>query len=183
MKNLKNNRKKLLKLILIFIIILGVMFKIAQSKRTFYQEDLIFFKLFGIGSEQSKNKNKEENEYKIKVTKGENNYQEINLLQSIDRKTLVKEKIAPGTKGYFYVFLSSNNDIDYEIEILSKNRSPKNFRFEISEKEGSLEENKVKKVKIDWEWPYEINEEANLKDTKDGRNIETYIFEICTIGK
>ena len=30
---------------------------------------------------------------------------------------------------------------------------------------------------------YEINEEEDIQDTKDGKNIDEFDFEICTIGK
>ncbi len=208
MRDLRNNRKKIIILIIIFIIILCILFKISQSKNLNIQEDLIFFKLFGISNMEKVNiekgeerekieltkenriikniesiENKFENVYKIEVKEGKENYQDIDLFQTIDANTLVNEKIAPGTKGKFYVYLSSNSDIDYEMEIVGKNISPKNFKFEISNKEGSLEKNKVKKVEVNWEWPYEINEEENIQDTKDGKNIEKYNFEICTIGK
>ena len=200
MKNLRNNKKKILILILLFIIILCILLKIAQAKDLYSQEDLIFFKLFGTGNSQVQEKNKEitsnkilnskkENEsdknniYKVNVKKGENTYEKIDLLQTIDMKTLVNEKIAPGTKGSFYVYLTSNTNMDYEIKIVDKNKSPKNFKFEMNEKQGTIEKNKIKKVEVKWEWPYEIDDEENIQDTKDGENIEEYDFEICTIGR
>lgn len=193
MRNLKNSRKKILILILVFIIILCVLFKMLQSKNLNFQEDLIFFKLFGIGNiqesseEEIKNNNENENfknnVYEIGVKKRQNSYKKIDLLQSIDLKTLVNEKIAPGTKGSFDVYLISNEDINYEIEIVDKNKSPKNFKFEISEKIGKIKKDEMKKVQVNWEWPYEINEKENKQDTKDGENIEKYDFEICTIGR
>lgn len=203
MKDLRNNRKKIIILILIFTIILCILLKISQSNNLGIQEDLIFFKLFGIGNieeskvttkEESNNsikegkiikniKNRFENVYEIKVERGKTDYQDIDLFQTIDLKTLVNEKIAPGTKGSFYVYLSSNSKVNYQMEIIGKNISPKNFNFEISEKEGKLEKNKIKKIKINWEWPYEISKEENEQDTKDGKEIEKYNFEICTIGK
>ena len=200
MKNLRNNKKKILILILLFIIILCILLKIAQAKDLYSQEDLIFFQLFGTGNSQVQEKNKEitsnkilnskkENEsdknniYKVNVKKGENTYEKIDLLQTIDMKTLVNEKIAPGTKGSFYVYLTSNTNMDYEIKIVDKNKSPKNFKFEMNEKQGTIEKNKIKKVEVKWEWPYEIDDEENIQDTKDGENIEEYDFEICTIGR
>ena len=45
MKNLINNKKKILVLILIFIVILFTFYKIAKSRDLKVQEDLIFFKL------------------------------------------------------------------------------------------------------------------------------------------
>ena len=168
MKDLRNNRKKIIILILIFTIILCILLKISQSNNLGIQEDLIFFKLFGIGNieeskvttkEESNNsikegkiikniKNRFENVYEIKVERGKTDYQDIDLFQTIDLKTLVNEKIAPGTKGSFYVYLSSNSEVNYQMEIIGKNISPKNFNFEISEKEGKLEKNKIKKIKI-----------------------------------
>jgi len=183
MRVLNINKKKVLVLILIFIIILCVLLKIIKSKKFNFQEDLIFFKLFGIENIQGKENSNKKNEYKIEVIKGEKNYKKINLFQSIDMETLVYEKVAPGTKGSFYVFLTSDGQIDYEIKIIDKNISPKNLKFEISQSEGRIERNEIKKVKINWEWPYEINKEENIQDTKDGKNIEEFNFEICTIGK
>ena len=181
MRNLKINRKKIVILILIFIIILFILFKILQSEKFNFQEDLIFFKIFGVGKIQEEGN--EKSEYEIEVIKGKSNYKEIELLQTIDIKTLVNEKVAPGTKGSFNVFLTSNSDVDYEVEIIDKNNKPKNFKFEINEKVGKIEKDEVKKVEINWEWPYEINVEEDLQDTKDGENIDEFNFEICTIGK
>ena len=181
MRNLKINRKKIVILILIFIIILFILFKILQSEKFNFQEDLIFFKIFGVGKIQEEGN--EKSEYEIEVIKGKSNYKEIELLQTIDIKTLVNEKVAPGTKGSFNVFLTSNSDVDYEVEIIDKNNKPKNFKFEINEKVGKIEKDEVKKVEISWEWPYEINVEEDLQDTKDGENIDEFNFEICTIGK
>lgn len=181
MRNLKINRKKIVILILIFIIILFILFKILQSEKFNFQEDLIFFKIFGVGKIQEEGN--EKSEYEIEVIKGKSNYKEIELLQTIDIKTLVNEKVAPGTKGSFNVFLTSNSDVDYEVEIIDKNNKPKNLKFEINEKVGKIEKDEVKKVEINWEWPYEINVEEDLQDTKDGENIDEFNFEICTIGK
>ena len=129
MRNLKINRKKIVILILIFIIILFILFKILQSEKFNFQEDLIFFKIFGVGKIQEEGN--EKSEYEIEVIKGKSNYKEIELLQTIDIKTLVNEKVAPGTKGSFNVFLTSNSDVDYEVEIIDKNNKPKNLKFEI----------------------------------------------------
>lgn len=181
MKNLRNNREKIIILILIFIIILLILLKISVGKDFKYQEDLIFFKLFDVGNMQKEDN--EEKIYKIEIKKGGIDYKKINLTQTIDTKTLVHEKIAPGTKGNFFVTLIANEDLEYEIQILEKNKKPKNLKFEIMENKGKLEKGKIKKVEIKWKWDYEINEEENKQDTKDGENIEIHNFEICTIGK
>ena len=46
MKNLKEDRRKILTLILIFSVILIFIYKIAQDKNLNSQQDIIFFKLF-----------------------------------------------------------------------------------------------------------------------------------------
>ena len=127
MKNLRSSRKKVIILILIFIIILFFIYKIAKLKNSNFQEDLIFFKLLGVGSienianvKQQENTNVKNLE-KIEVFKNHKNYQKLNLFQTVDLKTLVNEKIAPGSNGYFYIYLISNSDLDYEIDIIIKN--------------------------------------------------------------
>ena len=184
MKRLKENKKKVVILILIFIISIFTLFKFLQIQKFDFQEDLIFFKLFNGEKNQNSNEEIDKNEYEIiEVEKGKNSYKRINLLQVLDIKTLTNEKICPGTKGCFNVYLISNSEANYEMTIEDKNKGPKNFKFQISEPEGIIEKNKIKKVQISWEWPYEINEKANDEDTKDGKNIAEYDFKICTIGR
>ena len=185
MKNLINNKKKILVLILIFIVILFTFYKIAQSRDLKVQEDLIFFKLLGNGNIEEKDIEQEnyrnnnfENSYQVKVFKDKKSYEKVNLLQTINLNTLVNEKVAPGTSGSFYVDLISDSNLQYELEIVNKNEKPKNFEFEIEEKEGRIEKNKIKKVRINWKWLYKINEEEDIQDTKDGETLEKFNFEI-----
>ena len=111
-------------------------------------------------------------------------YQEINLLQTIDYKTLVHEKVAPGTKGELYIILTSNSTLKYKIDMKAKNQKPQNLKFSILEKqEGTIKRGEQKKIKVMWEWQYETNKIQNKQDTKDGENIKKYEFEICTIGE
>lgn len=98
-------------------------------------------------------------------------------------KSLVKEKVAPGTKGNFSINLTSNIDTEYEIKIVAKNEKPKNLIFEIKEPQGKIRATKSKNIPISWEWKYQINETQDIQDTKDGEKIKDYKFEICTIGK
>ena len=114
----------------------------------------------------------------MKVFKDKKSYEKVNLLQTINLNTLVNEKVAPGTSGSFYVDLISDSNLQYELEIVNKNEKPKNFEFEIEEKEGRIEKNKIKKVRINWKWLYEINEEEDIQDTKDGETLEKFNFEI-----
>ena len=44
------------------------------------------------------------------------NFKSINLLDTYDRTTSINEKIAPGTKGSFYIQLNSNQNLKYQIK-------------------------------------------------------------------
>ena len=52
-------------------------------------------------------------------------------MDTIDKKTLVKEKIAPGTKGHFEIILISNRDINYKVIFENLNEKPQNLVFSI----------------------------------------------------
>ena len=88
MKRLKENKKKVVILILIFIISIFTLFKFLQIQKFDFQEDLIFFKLFNGEKNQNSNEEIDKNEYEIiEVEKGKNSYKRINLLQEQDIKT------------------------------------------------------------------------------------------------
>lgn len=186
-----NQNRTIIILILIFSIILIFTYKIAKETKTQGQDDILFFKLWSNGEKQnqiqnsnSENLNKKIAEYNVKVSKNKYEYQEINLLQTIDYKTLVREKVAPGTKGEFYIILTSNSTLKYKIDMKAKNQKPQNLKFSILEKqEGTIKRGEQKKIKVMWEWQYETNKIQNKQDTKDGENIKKYEFEICTIGE
>ena len=181
MKNLKEDRRKILTLILIFSVILIFIYKIAQDKNLNPQQDIIFFKLFN--STYSKKDDEKSKQYKIKINKENTYYKTIlNLLQTVDKTTMVNEKIKPGVKGKFYIILSSNKDLKYEIQILDKNSKPKNFNFNIKQAKGLILLGEIKKIPIEWEWIYESDENQDIQDTKDGENLRKYEFQICTIG-
>lgn len=186
-----NQNRTIIILILIFSIILMFTYKIAKETKTQGQDDILFFKLWSNGEKQnqiqnsnSENLNKKIAEYNVKVSKNKYEYQEINLLQTIDYKMLVHEKVAPGTKGEFYIILTSNSTLKYKIYMKAKNQKPQNLKFSILEKqEGIIKKGEQKKIKVMWEWQYETNKIQNKQDTKDGENIKKYEFEICTIGE
>ncbi len=183
MGNLRYKRKRIIILIIIFIIILVAFYMIAQSKDIKFQEDVIFFKLFGNSNNvvQEKNSN---NQYEIKLTtKNKEIYRYIDLKETIDKKTLVHEKIAPGTKGNFDIILTSDSQMNYEIKILDENEKPKNFVFKITNEKGIINANEIKKIEVNWQWDYETNKENDIQDTKDGKNLNNYYFEILCYRK
>ncbi len=205
MKNKRN--KKIISLIIVILIVIILIFCILQ-KSNFFQDNLIFFKILNSSNinENSQNDNIFYNniaEYKEQnnplffyVTYNETKFKSINLLDTIDKKTLVKEKIAPGTKGHFEIVLISNRDINYKIIFENLNEKPQNLVFSIkgSDREynnlnelqqeliGNLEKNKVKRIDVNWRWKYENNLADNLQDTKDGINLDMYKFNIYTVS-
>ncbi len=103
--------------IVILILIIFLIFLYYTLKKDFfvYQDDLIFFNFFN-----SYNKSKKQTDkYKIEVSKGIQNYKINNLWTTIDKKTLLNEKVAPGTKGNFEIILVSNYKIKYKIDFSS----------------------------------------------------------------
>lgn len=205
MKNKRN--KKIISLIIVILIVIILIFCILQ-KSNFFQDNLIFFKILNSSNinENSQNDHIFYNniaEYKEQnnplffyVTYSETKFKSINLLDTIDKKTLVKEKIAPGTKGHFEIVLISNRDINYKIIFENLNEKPQNLVFSIkgSDREynnlnelqqeliGNLEKNKVKRIDVNWRWKYENNLADNLQDTKDGTSLDMYKFNIYTVS-
>lgn len=205
MKNKRN--KKIISLIIVILIVIILIFCILQNSN-FFQDNLIFFKILNSSNinENSQNDHIFYNniaEYKEQnnplffyVAYNETKFKSINLLDTIDKKTLVKEKIAPGTKGHFEIVLISNRDINYKIIFENLNEKPQNLVFSIkgSDREynnlnelqqeliGNLEKNKVKRIDVNWRWKYENNLADNLQDTKDGINLDMYKFNIYTVS-
>ena len=205
MKNKRN--KKIISLIIVILIVIILIFCILQ-KSNFFQDNLIFFKILNSSNinENSQNdpifynsiaKYKEQNNpLFFYVTYNKTKFKSINLMDTIDKKTLVKEKIAPGTKGHFEIVLISNRDINYKIIFENLNEKPQNLVFSIkgSDREynnlnelqqeliGNLEKNKVKRIDVNWRWKYENNLADNLQDTKDGINLDMYKFNIYTVS-
>lgn len=179
--------KTLVFLIIAFLILIFIFSQMKESQKNI-QEDLLFFKIWNIPlltnqKDESTTINQKTKQYKIKVKKSKEITKNLELLETVDRTTLIKEKIAPGTKGNFEIILTSNDTLNYKIYIKGKNEKPKNFIFKIQEEQGKIEKGETKKVNVTWEWPYEINEEENNQDTKDGTQLKIYNFEICIIGE
>ena len=181
-------------------------------KYEFLQEDLLFFQIFNSENQSTisvntekdtiiEEVNKEETSIDIKNIYFNVRYQNtqlrtLNLKETIDNKTLVYEKIAPGTKGSFNIVLNTNKNMNYKIVFESKNEKPSNLQFYTSQdnkKYATLEElgeklvgriikKEEKVIPIYWEWVYEITEEQNKKDTLEATKIREYNFFIYVQG-
>ncbi len=195
--------KKITKYILIILILIFIIFTFFSLKRINLIDDFILFKLFSdsnvslekIQKEKlNLNNSKEYPIYEFNVSYKKTKLEGINLLDTIDNKTLVKEKVAPGTKGNFTIRIKSNEDINYEILFNSLNEKPKNLIFKYKnikyQKLEDLQKDLIGKIKkketidinISWEWEYKISSKEDIQDTKDGEKLKNYNFTIETIG-
>ena len=196
--------KKVTKYILIILILIFIIFTFFSLKRTDLMDDFILFKLFSdsnISLEKIQkeklnlNNSKEYPIYEFNVSYKKTKLEGINLLDTIDNKTLVKEKVAPGTKGNFTIRIKSNEDINYEILFNSLNEKPKNLIFKYKnikyqkledlqkDLKGKIAKKETIDINISWEWEYKISSKEDIQDTKDGEKLKNYNFTIETIGR
>lgn len=204
---MKSKKKIIFKLILILILIILfiIIFFSKNSMNIDKFDDFLFIKIFSNGISQTNNieNNKNEKIYNFKISYKNLDFKSLNLVDTIDKNTLIYEKIAPGTSGSFNILLYSNQNLKYRIEFRSINDKPKNLKFmalknnQILEETNTLEElsrrlvgyiNKDENINITikWYWNYEDkkNEEAtDIQDTKDSEKIKKYQFDVYALGE
>lgn len=197
----------ILTLILILIILFISIFFLKKFSDTQKIDDFLFLKLFSNGkflSEDNQTFNIENTkEYDFKIHYKNINFKSINLSETIDKKTLVKDKIAPGTSGSFDILVESNQNLKYKITFNSINEKPKNLNFvalkneqklaqantleELSEKlDGYINKDEKINITINWYWDFESQankEETDIQDTKDAENIRCYKFDLYALGE
>ncbi len=195
----KKTKIKMLILIIFFILLILFLILYKIQKKDF-AEDFIFFKLFSQSKQNQINTNDNENQiYKYYFDFSNKNEisTNISLLETIDQKKLINEKIAPGTEGEFELILQANKDINYQIEFISQNIKPQNLTFSIKGKnqkyqrieelaeelQGNVNKNERKKIIIQWIWNYETDIGQDIQDTKDGTTLKDYRFHINAIGR
>lgn len=211
------NSKKIVKM-LILILILSILFiKIFFLKdlSTIQKsDDFLFLKLLSKGNYSdyknnnidyriSQNNKSYEKVYKFKINYKNMYFKSIDLSKTIDKETLIYEKIAPGTSGNFNILLDSNQNLKYRIEFESINEKPKNLNFialnngkllgeadtleRLSDKlTGYINKNENINITIKWYWNFENEqdkENIDIQDTKDSKNIQTYKFNVYTVGE
>ena len=213
-------KKKKKIIIIIFIILIFLLYILNSVKYSFLQEDLIFFQLFSsINKSENQAKNEQESNILLSSTKsnkkttvnkesssivqigfdvryGDTKLKDLELSETINTKTLVYEKIAPGTSGNFDIVLKSKEETNYKISFESENVKPTNLQFYTSENDkrynsleelgkdlsGKLLKDDEKNITVNWEWCYEINEKNNKKDTTEAKKIREYNFIIYVQG-
>lgn len=205
---MKKKKTKIFNLILIIVLII-LFIKILFLKNLSNKaslDDYLFLKLLSNGSiskEESKHIEKVSNdkEIKFKIDYKNIDFKTIDLSETIDKNTLIYEKIAPGTSGKFNILLDSNKHLKYKIQFNSINQKPKNLKFQALKDEkvigesskleelakkltGYIKENEKINITIKWYWNFENDsEEDNIQDTKDAENIKTYQFDILAYGE
>ena len=206
---MKNKKKRIFKLMLILIlIILFVKIFFPKGLSNVQKiDDFLFIKLFSNGIQNNDDfliKNDQNQKiYNFKINYKNLNFTSIDLAETIDKDTLVYEKIAPGTSGSFNILLDSNQNLKYKIEFNSVNEKPHNLNFkasksgkvlgesntleELSEKlTGYINQNEKIDITINWYWNFENEqdlENTDIQDTKDSENIKKYQFNVYAVGE
>lgn len=162
-------------LILIILFITFIILNFYKSTNSIFDDIMIF----GLWDDKGA-----QNEYEVTFQKKV----EINVFNTINN---TYKKIAPGSKGSFVIKFKRPINSNYKIIIEEKTKKPQNLIFMLDNKRySSLEEIEevinekfinTEKITINWEWKYFINETYDIQDTKDGKNAQTYLFEIKAI--
>lgn len=190
------------------ILVCIIFFMINFIRYDFLQEDLLFFQFLS-----SRNQSKDISNVRKQVVENEETninaktiffdvqYQKttikaLNLTETLDNKTLVYEKIAPGTSGEFEIVLNANQNMNYKIAFESENEKPTNLQFYTTNEEkryatlenlgeiltGKIIRNEEKIIPVYWEWKYETTQGQNKQDTLEAKKIREYHFLIYVQG-
>lgn len=127
----------------------------------------------------------------------------INLAQNYENSTIIPNRIAPGTEGFFDIVIDTTGSevgIEYNVKFSEEKNKPENMKFQYENKvvssifdleeelKGIIDANaeeKIKTFRIKWFWDYETKEENQIKDiqdTKDGINLGEYSFNVTVTG-
>ena len=191
------NKTKIIKLILIIILInlFIIIFCFKQISNKTQSDDFLFLKLFHVQSKTA------EEEYSFKVNYLNKGLKTVNLSDTINKNFY--KKVAPGTNGKFNIVLNSTRDLQYQVKFSSTSAKPQNLKFmaltngekitkaseleELSENlKGIILKNQKVSITVLWYWPYEgenQEEQVDIQDTIDGKNIEKYKFDILVLGE
>ncbi len=135
--------------------------------------------------------------YLMNLSDKKTDSQKIHLLDTLSLQTNINEKLAPGVKGKFTIKVKAKEQLNYQLKFISLTNKPQNLMFlesktekkgyELQELEpvlaGNLKKGESKVYTIQWIWEYETNKENDKQDTKDGKELKNYQFEIKAIVK
>ena len=199
-----NNKAKILKLLIIFLVIITIIIILNSNTKLFQSDDYIFLKIFQKTNNENKidydNTESEEN-YIFKVDLKNIDIKQIDLMKTVNKTTCLNKKIAPGTSGNFNILLETNKDSKYKIYFQSVNEKPQNLYFkaikdgkeiaktqtleELSEKlDGNIAKKEKIKINIQWYWDFENNKtNSDIQDTEDSKKIKRYQFNLYALGE
>ena len=205
---MRKNKKRYVIIMIIFVCM--ILFITNFIKYDFLQEDLLFFQIFNLKThspnitDRNKEELKEINEKSsanvknvyFRIQYQNKKLKALNLSDTVNNKTLLYEKIAPGTSGRFDIILTSNENLNYKIEFESENEKPSNLQFYTSEEgkryntleelgeslTGTILKKEEKVIPVCWKWEYEISREQNRQDTLEAKKIREYHFLIYVQG-
>lgn len=199
-----NNKAKVLKLLIIFLVIITIIIILNSNTKLFQSDDYIFLKIFQKTNNENKidydNTESEEN-YIFKVDLKNIDIKQIDLMKTVNKTTCLNKKIAPGTSGNFNILLETNKDSKYKIYFQSVNEKPQNLYFkaikdgkeiaktqtleELSEKlDGYIAKKEKIKINIQWYWDFENNKtNSDIQDTEDSKKIKRYQFNLYALGE
>lgn len=144
--------------------------------------------------------------WSFRVNGREEQIQTIQLVDTCENKTLINNKIAPGTSGSFNIVIDATGSdvgVNYSVKIANEQNKPNNLKFIYENVEyatitelakaitGVINANdqiKEKTFKIDWKWNYETgNNDTEIArndatDTNDSKLIENYTFDVIISG-
>ena len=213
---MKKRKKLIIIIIIVFILGLICLFLNSNSYKKL-QDDLLFIRFLKNDSklniDNRVNNDNENNlilefdnnsinskanmQYIFNIEYKNTKFQDVNLINTIDSKTLVNEKIAPGAKGFFDIIIYSNHNSRYNVYFESLNEKPSNLKFFIvgtkiykekleelsSDLSGVIKKGEKKIITIGWEWTYENGVNGNKQDTDDAKLMNKYMFNILAVGE
>ena len=191
---MKSNKKKILLVVVLAIVLLSIILGYTFSKYT---------QSVTIQTSSSVAKWKFAGE--IQNSKNSSTTSTISLADTVSSETVADGKIAPGTSGEFDIIIEADGsevDIDYTVEITEETSKPTNLVFEYagatysSLKElvssalssGTISKNaddQTVTYTISWEWPYETLVDGVAQDDidlADGQSITDYVFTVKITG-
>ncbi len=190
--------RKILNLIFIFIILLLICYLISIKNNQNIFEDILFLKFFHNNKQQeTKISDEQIQQYIFKVNYKNTDSKTINLLETVDKQTLINKTLAPGIEGRFQLILETNKNTKYNVTFQNKKPKPKNLMFECTDTKvqydniekfnkqltGLINKGEQKVINIHWFWNFENTTKGDKQDTIDSQNIKEYQFEVYVNGE
>lgn len=138
--------------------------------------------------------------WSFEIVKDGQQTKNVQLINSVDKDTLINGKIAPGTSGEITIDIDgtgSEVDMDYDLKFVNEQNKPNNIVFSYGPKTYSSlseittiighiahDEPQKRTILIYWTWEYETGREKeviaanDVLDTEDGTTINEYTFDI-----